>query len=633
MRARALYLLAPDGQLLLSRHFPTVELTYQRQAGGSYQSLPSDVAVAEAVYRQLSAIADMPVLTLKFRATDEGKKSSNGGEAGHSRREQVIWPVVHLRRQGAIFVIILSIMIMPESTKATSMSLGMLPEITESLSFLGNFSTLALPYLAHHSGTRSGVADMATAGWESATATTSSAAAAAMERTHAMHSDHRLPELHVLLSASMPFGSPVDCDPLWFRQSYLHHFHSSDNNNSNNNSSGSSGSNSNSNGNGNGSSNGNDNNISSSVKSAASTTMGSQTVTTKTAAWRSLEWGPGGGGGVGGGKGRKLTLLLVEEVEVGLYDRQHHQSDHPDFIQDVCRLRGSLFLATEGGAPSSLQIPLTLPRDSALSALLLAPCIDLAASRMAQLSETGSATLCLSQPPVGSTQLASWTVDRWQPPPSKDGGDPSSAASSTSSSTSVVQLLPWRGIYQMRWVSGTAGVGDIEFLLQLKLAKSLQTSVFEMCRIELHFSSNVTLRKPNTSASLGTVSLSPDRRSLSWVLGHKIPAREKGLTLRGTVSTQSAPILSAEESRTSEHLMGDSSFAKVVFRLVNRTLSQIDIDSKAISTGSGPVWNCGVEKEVASGEYLIWSSKGKVRHANAPSEDELQDIWERSKGK
>jgi len=155
----------------------------------------------------------------------------------------------------------------------------------------------------------------------------------------------------------------------------------------------------------------------------------------------------------------------------------------------------------------------------------------------------------------------------------------------------------------------------VRIVFQIRTSPILASN-FEHFDVFLPFFTRGNIVSTDISAPLGTITVEK-KRTIVWRIGTKF-ARSSEASIQGVVSFDGST-----ESITGEEedplCTGLNAYAKVNFRIVNYTLSGVDIDPKNVVVYPGNKPPLQVERITFAKNYLIWSSLStNVRYAAKP---------------
>eukprot|EP01132_Coremiostelium_polycephalum_P002759 gene2759-3433_t len=217
-----------------------------------------------------------------------------------------------------------------------------------------------------------------------------------------------------------------------------------------------------------------------------------------------------------------------------------------------------------------------------------------------------------------------------------------------------VKVIPIRGFYQMKEISNN----NVKILVQLKLNSDM-TNSFEYCVLKIPFKNRGNILHVNASPTTGSVHIDISLRAIIWNIGQKFTGRNLEVALPAEITfqptpqhhhpqhpphvtpptlvttgasgnqtvtafpTQSFPITetgTSEEEEKDLFCSGSNSYLRVYFKLLNCTLSGLNIDTKKIVIyPAASKAKFIVDRDIISSDYIIWNSLGSAKFAYTPT--------------
>eukprot|EP00697_Spironema_sp_BW2_P011208 gnl/Spiro4/26819_TR13329_c0_g1_i1.p1 gnl/Spiro4/26819_TR13329_c0_g1~~gnl/Spiro4/26819_TR13329_c0_g1_i1.p1 ORF type:complete len:507 (+),score=73.80 gnl/Spiro4/26819_TR13329_c0_g1_i1:65-1585(+) len=173
--------------------------------------------------------------------------------------------------------------------------------------------------------------------------------------------------------------------------------------------------------------------------------------------------------------------------------------------------------------------------------------------------------------------------------------------------------LPLQGLYRMREVQDEARptLNHVRILaLQLRVVEHEYCHAFEQCEVQLPFPNRGRMSGMEVSTGgVGTVSMSPNRRSLIWNIGKKFNERTEA-NLSGMVFFD--PATEDDTRHDDPFLSGQNSCAHIFFRLTRASLTGMEINGQSVRLNPQPKNPvvCNVMREIVATDYLLWNTFG-----------------------
>jgi len=266
------------------------------------------------------------------------------------------------------------------------------------------------------------------------------------------------------------------------------------------------------------------------------------------------------------GKG-KVEIVLQEEISAAQYDK--------DALPDSWKVHGTINIKADLEGLPEVTLGLTWPpKPNQIQSFLLD-------SRAQGADVTRTKKICFS-PPLGQFLLATYSLD-------------------------ALHKLPLRGFYQMK--SGEAG--QIKILVQLKLDEAVHNE-FEYCEVHIPLPNRGRIASVQASPTLGSVRIEDNRAGLVWDIGQRISTRNLEVALPATIFFDK---VAAPHPKTDPFCTGSNAFIKLHFKVVDYLLSGLNIDTRNTAVYPNTKLQMQVNRQLCSGQYLVWNSWGGVRHA------------------
>ncbi len=195
-------------------------------------------------------------------------------------------------------------------------------------------------------------------------------------------------------------------------------------------------------------------------------------------------------------------------------------------------------------------------------------------------------------------------------------------SSGTNAPNNSTVRLPLRGFYQMIELDKEEinGMDAVEMVIQLKLDKSVSNN-FEYCNVYIPFPNKRAISDFKLSQpTVGQVTKSNSAHALIWKIGNKFKTKDLEVVLTAKVffnrggGTGDDDVVS--DRKRDPMLVGTNAYIKLNYKLLDHSLSGLEIDNRTISTSPASQFSQVVIKhEIVSNNCLIWNSLANdVRH-------------------
>ncbi|XP_022252660.1 AP-5 complex subunit mu-1-like isoform X2 [Limulus polyphemus] len=164
------------------------------------------------------------------------------------------------------------------------------------------------------------------------------------------------------------------------------------------------------------------------------------------------------------------------------------------------------------------------------------------------------------------------------------------------------KVAPILGVYKLR------GEQTVELLLQLKLAEGIKNA-FDTCEVLLPFSHRGVIQRQEVKASQGNIKEGENRDCLIWSLGSKFPSKTLEASLTGKIYFEHTP---CPKSHDESFIKGNNTYAQVIFKCIDYTVSGCVIDPKNIQVNPPCKPKISSERFVSSTDFKIWNCFGDV---------------------
>lgn len=281
---------------------------------------------------------------------------------------------------------------------------------------------------------------------------------------------------------------------------------------------------------------------------------------------------------------QRITFIIRENIESIQYDKPK--------IPDIWSCHGSIMCSADvAGSPD---ISVQLSNLSNITQFAAHRCC----SQYPQvLSPTNPFTLVFSPPPGGFV-LCKYNVC-----------DESTSINSSNAQSNV--SLPLRGFYQMReFVENN--MDTVEVLVQLKLEKTVSNN-FEYCNVYIPFPNKNSISDFKLMQStVGQVSKSNSAHALLWKLGNKFKTKNLEVVLAAKIYFSSSNDLQTEidsDRKKDPLLVGTNAYIKLSYKLLDHSLSGLEVDNRTISTSPASQFaQVSIKHEIISNNCMIWNS-------------------------
>jgi len=151
----------------------------------------------------------------------------------------------------------------------------------------------------------------------------------------------------------------------------------------------------------------------------------------------------------------------------------------------------------------------------------------------------------------------------------------------------------------------------VKVLVQLKLSSKVKNN-FQYCELELTLHNRGSITNMDVSPTCGSVSVTADRKTLKWNIGHKFTGKNLELALPAIIYVEGKP-----DPNDDSFLINQNSFVKLRFKIIDDSLSGISVNTNSLMIDPKPSSKVQIQlsKEIVSNDYVIWNSLGDVRHS------------------
>ncbi|ELR23507.1 adaptor complexes medium subunit family protein [Acanthamoeba castellanii str. Neff] len=271
----------------------------------------------------------------------------------------------------------------------------------------------------------------------------------------------------------------------------------------------------------------------------------------------------------------RLEFMIREEVKASQYDS--------DTVPDAWQVHGTIFCKADIEGLPEITVTLSLPTGAATGKPTARVEDFIVDSRVRATDVTALKKLTFT-PPLGQYPLCTYTV------------------------TSLPKL-PLRGFYQMKEVDATRN--EVKVLAQLKLDDAVNND-FEYCEVHVPFPNRGQITSVQASPTAGSVVLDDRKQTLKWDVGQRFASRNLEVALPASVVFDG---VSRSTDIFDPFCTGASCYVQAHFKVIDHTLSGINIDPKSVVVNPSTKVQVVVMRETVGNQYFVWNSLGQGRYA------------------